>query len=265
MSVFRFELAAVEEITPWGLPNDPSLSWFALTLGDFWIELGDATLFQYTPEALAMWPKHPTPYADYQIASCVRDLRSCLEPALEPLPTELAAIAADVGALSELRTRTRATAALIDPDDNADLHYTAWRWLGERSPWMGYFVEPPRFQFVRLGNEIQIGYDNRECRLDGVPLWTAQLGSHRLSIDAFIAALNDISTSLLAAMAARIDDLAAGRAAPQTPVDIASLREQHTTWQNELTAPIAPREPDVPWSDTLAALTRLGALRSSPV
>ncbi|MEO7733154.1 MAG: DUF5984 family protein [Kofleriaceae bacterium] len=258
MARFRFELAAIESITPWGMPSDPSLSWFALTLGDFWIVLGRDELFRYAPAVMGTWGP-PDPYPDYQIASFVRDLRSCVAPGLVRLPVELERIAADVHELAALKSRTRRAADVVDPDGATDLYYTAWRWLGERSPCMSYLVQYPCFHFVRIGDDIQIGYDNRDCLIDGVPVWTAQVGAVRLAVDAFVAAVTEVSTALLAAMAERLDDLERGRAMPQAPVDIASLREQHATWERELSEDFAPKPPDISWDDTLAALAGLGA------
>jgi diadenosine tetraphosphatase ApaH/serine/threonine PP2A family protein phosphatase len=259
MAPFRFELAAVESIAPWGAPGGPNLSWFALTLGDFWIDLGDVELFRYAPAALATWGV-TKPYADYQIASFVRDLRSCVPPALSPLPAELERLAADVHALAALQASTRATADAIDTDEAADLHYTAWRWLGERSPWMSYLAHNPSFYFVRLGDEIEIGYDNRGHTLDGVAVWTAQIGAHRMPVASFAAAVTEVSAALLAAMGQRIDDLERGQARPQAPVDVAALREQHAAWEREFATALGPSPPDVPWDETLAALAALRAM-----
>ena len=62
MVPFRFELAAIESIAPWGEPSNPDLSWFALTLGDFWIDLGRDELFRYTPIATPLVSDHgPSP------------------------------------------------------------------------------------------------------------------------------------------------------------------------------------------------------------
>jgi hypothetical protein len=121
-----------------------------------------------------------------------------------------------------------------------------------------YLVEHPRFHFVRLDDEIQIGYDNRQCLIDRVPIWTAQIGAYRISVESFATAVIEVSTALLDAMAARIDDLDRGRAIPQAPVDMASLREQHTAWECELSEKLEPRPPDVSWDETLAALSALG-------
>jgi len=258
MTPFRFELAAIESIVPWGEPSHPNLSWFALTLGDFWIDLGRDELFRYTPSVLATWGLTKS-YPDYQIASFVRDLRSCVAPALAPLPIELTRLAADVYRLAELQSSTRRSADAMGIDEAPDLYYTAWRWLGERSPCMAYLVQYPRFHFVRIGDEIEIGYDNRGCLIDGILVWTAQIGAYRIAVEAFTAAVTEVSAALLDAMAERIDDLERGRAMPQTPIDVASLREQHATWERELSDKFEPRLLDVSWDETLAALAALGA------
>jgi len=258
MTPFRFDLAAIESITPWGGPSKPDLSWFALTLGDFWIDLGCDELFRYTSAALAMWGL-TKPYADYQIAAFVRDIRTCVGPALAPVPVEIERLAADVQRLANLESAARRAADAMGTAKGSRLNYTAWRWLGERSPWMSYLVQYPRFHFVRFGDEIEIGYDNRNCLIDGVPVWTAQIGACRIPVEAFVSAVTEASTALLDAMAARIDDIERGRATPQAPIDVVWLREQHATWERELTESLEPRPPDVPWDKTLAALRALGA------
>ena len=217
MALFRFKLAAIESIEPWGEPSNPSLSWFALTLGDFWIDLGRDELFRYTPAMLATWGL-TKPYPNYQIAAFVRDIRSCVAPALTPLPVELQRLAADVYRLAELQSSTRRAADAMGTDQASDLYYAAWRWLGERSPCTSYLVESPQFYLVRLGDEIQIGYDNRGCLIDDIPVWTAQIGAYRISVEAFAAAVTEVSNALLDAMAERIDDLDGGRAMPQAPI-----------------------------------------------
>jgi hypothetical protein len=267
---FRFELAAIDSIAPWGEPTNPSLSWFALTWGDFWIDLGHDELFRYAPAALATWGL-TNPYPDYQVAAFVRDIQSCVAPAITPLPVEIERLAADVYGLAERQSSTRRAADAMGTDEASDLYYAAWRWLGERSPCTAYLVQYPRFHFVRIGDEIQIGYDNRGCLIDGIPMWAAQIGAYRTSVDSFTAAVTEVSTALLDAMAERIDDIDRGRAVPQAPLEVASLREQHATWDRELSDKFSvtwelelsnkfgPRQPDVSWDATIAALTALGA------
>jgi Family of unknown function (DUF5984) len=38
LALFEFELIPVDAVTPWGPPNAPELSWYALTDGRFWIQ-----------------------------------------------------------------------------------------------------------------------------------------------------------------------------------------------------------------------------------
>jgi hypothetical protein len=179
-------------------------------------------------------------------------------PALVPLPPELARHAADVHGFAELQGRTARVRDQAATGEMAELYYTAWRWLGERSPCTSYLTQCPRFWFVRLGDDIQIGYDNRSCVADGVPVWTAQLGSHTVSIDEFSAATRGLATGLLAAMSARIDAIRDGRVAPQAPVSADALREQHAAWSAEFDDYFQPRTPDVAWDATLAAFAALG-------
>ena len=41
IDLFEFELKKIEDIEPWGAPEKPSLSWFALTDGTFRVEVGE--------------------------------------------------------------------------------------------------------------------------------------------------------------------------------------------------------------------------------
>ena len=54
-----------------------------------------------------------------------------------------------------------------------DLSYTAWRWLGARSPWLSYFVAYPQVYFLRVGDDVHIRWDNRALRIDGIQPWSA--------------------------------------------------------------------------------------------
>ena len=74
--LFAFELAPVEEIEPWGTPEDPKLSWFALSFGTFSVNVGDQQLFVYSPEVEAIWGLGSR-LVDYQVAGLARDM---LEP-----------------------------------------------------------------------------------------------------------------------------------------------------------------------------------------
>ena len=196
MAIFEFELTHVEDILPWGEPGKQSLSWFALTDGRFRMVVGEQVLFRYTDEILSHWGRAERD-ADYQIAAFARDVLGSVAAAVAPLSPRIERLVSDWRLLMELK----------QPIDGAraedDLWYEAWRWLGERSPWTSYLVACPTFQFVRVGAELRIHWDNREQEIDGLPVWTAQQGVHVMSVEAFLDECSDFVRRLLSAMRAR--------------------------------------------------------------
>jgi hypothetical protein len=49
--LINFTLAPIAEIVPWGEPGSYRLHWFGLTYGEFWIQAGEAALFEYSEHA----------------------------------------------------------------------------------------------------------------------------------------------------------------------------------------------------------------------
>jgi hypothetical protein len=53
--LFNFVLCPLEEITPWGNEDQYSLSWFGLTEGGYWLQVGEDQLFRYSGDILNKW------------------------------------------------------------------------------------------------------------------------------------------------------------------------------------------------------------------
>jgi hypothetical protein len=253
MPLFEFELLPVEEIAPWGEPGKPSLSWFALSYGIFRMVVGEQTLFRYTPEILAHWGSHDPRQRDvhHEIAEFAREMFDCVAAAIAPLPPFFEALAADWTLLRRLEEFSRRGEKASKDDDR---YYTAWRWLGERSPSTSYLIAYPEISFLRVGSEVRLGWDNTRRLVDGITVWTAGSGVLAFSVDAFVAECEDFAERLLKAMESRITDIEAGRCHPQTAVDIASLRQQQETWRALFAAAFYEHEPDLPWDEAEAAL-----------
>lgn len=252
MPLFEFELARVEDITPWGEPGNRSLSWFALTDGTFRIAAGEQILFRYTPEVLAHWGMQQQD-ADYQIAAFARDMLGAVAAALTPLPALFERLVADW----ELLSRLQATSSQESSDVSAEDDYTAWSWLGERSPWTSYLNATPQLCFVRVGDEVHVRWDNRQWLVDGIPVWTAQHGVLAMPANEFLGECRSFADRLLDGMQSRINDIEANRARPQVPVDVFALREQQETWREEFETYFAPYKPDIPWGDAERAVRRI--------
>ncbi|WP_042725649.1 DUF5984 family protein [Chthoniobacter flavus] len=257
MALFEFDLDPVEEIVPWGSPNDPSLSWFVLTLGQFRMPIGDQVLFRYREEVLRLWESDVQRDAHYQIASIARDILGSVAPGVAPLPPFFELLATDRALLEQLlsvRLEDEAGREL-SPD-----YYTAWRWLGERSPWTGYFVENPEFYFVRIGDRIHIRWDNRSKRVDGTEVWEASYGSYEIPIEAFTSECRDFSDRLLADMHKRISCIETGDFHPQVAVSIDSLREQQESWRCEFDSYFRAERQDIPWEEAESEIRKTAAV-----
>jgi hypothetical protein len=145
-----------------------------------------------------------------------------------------------------------------------DLAYAAWRWLGERSPWASYLVASPNFQFVRVGEELRIHWDNRGRVVDGRPVWSAQVGVHVMSVDAFVDESRDFSHRLLVEMDGRIGAIEAGAVRAQTVLNPGALREQHETWRAEFESYFREYTPDIAWREAESALQVIAHRKGLP-
>jgi hypothetical protein len=247
MALFEFDLANVEDILPWGKPGEQSLSWYALTFGQFRMIVGDQVLFRYTDEISSHWGCSER-HADYQVAAFVRSILGCVAAAVAPLPPRIERLASNWQLLMELEK------PIDDMRAVDDLWYDAWRWLGERSPSTSYLVACPRFQFVRVGDELRIHWDNREQEIDGLPVWTARQGVRIVSVEAFQEECREFVRRLLSNMHERIAGIEAGSMKPQVEVSTSSLKEQHETWRAEFATYFADYQPDVQWEEAENAL-----------
>lgn len=237
MPLFEFELARVEEIQPWGEPGAETLSWFALTDGSFRINAGEHTLFRHTDEVLEHWGlgRRDT---DYQVAAYARDILGVVSASISPIPEFFERLCADWKVLSQLQT---------DWQEADDECYSAWRWLGERSPWTSYLVAPPNISFVRVQDEVVIHWDNRKCLADGIPVWTEQVGDSTMWAETFLEECHSFADRLLETMEARVAAIEVGISHPRAAVDIAAARKQHRAWRLEFESYFRPYQPEIRW------------------
>jgi hypothetical protein len=260
MALFEFELARVEDIVPWDTSAGPSLSWFALTDGQFRMPVGDQVLFEYSDEIRAHWGTTAR-NADYQIAAFAREMLGSVAAVATRLPERIERLAAHWDRLCKLQ---RESELADDGDDAEDLAYAAWRWLGERTPWSGYLVANPNFQFVRVGNDVRIHWDNRDLAVDGHPVWTAQHGEHAMRVESFVQECRDFVQRLLIAMDDRIAAIEAGAVRAQAVLEPGLLRVQQETWRTEFETYSREYEPDIAWQKAERALEMIAKRKGLP-
>lgn len=101
-SLFNFQLRDIAAIEPWG-GETPSLHWFGLSDGWYWLSVGEAELFRYGQSFMQReepWLSDPNtpPYVDYYVVRLWEDLLYQLPTILVLIPVALADRIADAAA-----------------------------------------------------------------------------------------------------------------------------------------------------------------------
>lgn len=271
---FDFRLRPLREIAPWhdADGSNPHLGWFGLTDGWYWIKVGEVELFRYSRAILdkkaqeaggESWfaRKGGLPYVDYQVAQLWSDLLWFLPDVLAPIPPRLSfALASGAWTQWEREAKAAVMEALPEREANS-LLYDATRWLGKRILDSAYLVSGPSICCWSDGAQVHVQWDNRDCMLDGLPLWEAPTGHHTLPPAAFHDAISNFNERFMRRMADRVAIAQGEWARPEVTLasHIAENQVENTQWAQGRLAASAPQEPD-DWDVALAGIVRIEAL-----
>jgi hypothetical protein len=139
-----------------------------------------------------------------------------------------------------------------------DLLYDATRWLGKRTVDRAYLVSGPVICCWSDGTDVHLQWDNRDCRLDGPPLWASYTGHHTLRPVAFHGVIERFNERFMGRMADRVAIAQAEWAHPEVALDphIAEEHRANSYWAQGCLAGSTQAEPD-DWEATFAAITRI--------
>ena len=230
---FGFELTPLPEVGAWGREK-PTLHWFGLTDGWYWIELGEVRLLRFSAD-------YEVPYVDYYVVRLWEDLLGLLPAVLEEVPTDLV----DFLMSDHLDWN----------EDESDAAEAAIYWWSDRYLDLGYLREPPTLRCWRTGDQVTIDWN--------APANFAEPRALRVTVavDEFVAAVEEFDRLLFAAMEVRIAEV---EAAPPVGVelDLAQLRSEHrdrSKWLEHARA----RERSTDWSAVRAGAALLMPQSSS--
>lgn len=258
--LFQFELRPIDQVQPWGEPEDPNLHWFGLTDGQYWIQAGEHRLFEYSNAAQKQSGVHSN--CDYNVVRFYEDVIGLAPYALEPVPEELERYVALDEAKPWNHYWTKWCESMDAKDASADftnLLDEAASWIGLRTLDSGYLN--PSTNIVVWSNQasVHIQWDNRNKLLRDCQAWSAQFGSWQLPRAKFMDEVRSFHDRLMDQMAKRVSQVAAGALARHVRVDLEGLgREQHTRSQSiegKIGQPVRPTN----WSMVLAAIQSLEA------
>ncbi|WP_371479813.1 DUF5984 family protein [Kitasatospora sp. NBC_00315] len=220
---FRFELRDLADVRPWGGEHNPTLHWFALTAGWYWIELGGHELLRYSERTLRRWREEfgtqDRPYVDHFVVRIWEDVLEILADVMEPVPRDL------VGFVSS----DLAGSPVWDEDEVTPEAEAAADWHGRRSMYMGPLVNAPHIRWWRTvfdgADRISVSWTHEP---DHEIEFAAPLtGLVTLSADHLSAAVADLDRALLAAMERRVAALEAAGGPPGVGLDVEQLRRDH--------------------------------------
>lgn len=219
-----FVLRPTADIQPWGEPGRFSLSWFGLSDGWYWLDLGGQELFRVREPEIATQP----PYADYQIVRLWEDLLDLLPAVLEPVPADLAQL---------LRTPERflATVERLQNDDLADEN---WRpriseglafWHARHLD-SGHLVAAPHLWLWRDNATVHALW--RSSTRDA-KLWLPAAGYLSMPVDQFVSELRAFDQAFLKAMGERVQSLQRSEGVAGVHIDLEQLaveQRDRSTW-----------------------------------
>jgi hypothetical protein len=225
--------------------------WFWLTAGQYWIQAGEHALFEYSPSA------RPFPrYCDYPVVRLYEDVLEILPYVLEPIPAALMPCIQSAsgnkwhGAIQSLLENTPDS---MDIEQYRKLSSDCLYWWDHRSLNTGYLSPSTAIRLWSDQSTVHIEWDNREKLLNGVPAWTAILGSHHLSREELIREVRSFHDRLMEQMQERIAEVLTG--AP--PEVSAYLWQQHQERNLSLDPFLALPETRTDWEQVVAATGKL--------
>lgn len=259
LPLFDFQLRKIDQIQPWGAPENPKLHWFGLSDGHYWLNVGDHRLFEYSNIAQTThgFPKH----CDYQVVRLYEDVLEIAPYALEVVPPELRQFIA-LSAAVPLGHAWQAWCALPDTEQVMELLDEAGPWLGCRTLDSMYLKPSTNICMWSDAEQVHIQWDNRDKTVQDACVWSAEVGIFSLERECFVNEVRSFHTRFMEQMAERVEQVCNGGLPAGIHIDLDALvAEQRMRSQpidRNLSQPPAPTM----WPNVIAAIQQLESLRN---
>jgi hypothetical protein len=261
--LFEFRLRPLDQIQPWGAPEDPNLHWFGLSDGCYWLNVGEQTLLEYSQQfqAEAGGQRH----CDYQIVRLHEDMLDMLPHVLSVVPPELCEfIAFKAGSqASYWHAWTSLDDRRTDTETYVDLLDGAGTWLGKRTLDTLYLSPSARITMWSDEREVHIQWDNRGIHARGVPVWSASCGSFSLSRADFVNEVKTFHWRFMHQMAGRVASILAAGAPLGTRIDLAGLQQDQRRREQLFEQSLQSSVDETPWPAVITAVHQLEAYRKT--
>jgi len=171
-----------------------SISWYWLTLSDYYIKLGDVTLFESSAELLRKYPQARTPYLDYQYAFFLQDFFEKLPSIATPIPPDVFCYIDTAEKDENLQQNLFDWYGGIEEttEEEDDIYENVCELWRSNVLDTAILAQRIQYAYYRLDDTIKIRYDFRAFEEDGTPVWSAGCGEYELPYSDFIRDVEDL-------------------------------------------------------------------------
>lgn len=243
--MFEFKLSPLKDIHPWGENSNKRLSWFGFTEGEYRIKVGSEYLFNYSDEytnyLVKKFPEYSfdITFVDYPVVRLWEDILERIPSILEPVPKEIQCFL-DSGYENYLDLENKAIdwqkseiSKGINKNDTWSIVALATYWLNNRWLDSAYLSPSARIWIWADENDVIFSWDNRELKVEGIPVWSAPCGNYRINKEDFINEVRKFDNSLIAEMNERVETIYQTWKNPEIKIDFENLKSEQknrATW-----------------------------------
>jgi len=257
--LFNFTLKPLASVQPWGELGNLNLHWFGLTDGEYWIEVGSDSLFEYS-EQVRQFPD-ATRYCNYQVVRFDEDVLEMVPFILEPVPRALVPyISGESGRAWEAMGISWREGDHLHAERIWDLSKGSHFWAGSRRLDTGYLSPSTRILLWSDESEVHIEWDNSDELFDGVLAWSAICGAFSLPRVQFVAELKSFHARLMEQMAGRIEQVMAGALPSEVHIDLAQLQRDQEWHCQSMDKQLAGLESPTDWQAVREAIQEVERL-----
>lgn len=196
----NFKLQKLNKIKPFGEKHSYSLSWFGLTDGLLWINVGAQTIYEYGKDARKCFHRRKK-YSDYYLSRFIEDFFGTFQYVGEPIPKELY----DNIESFALKTEKWLDSYCDEADEIYERFYSEefsplYEWYSKRSFDSVHLSNGPYIGCFRCENKIKIVWHSDYASDNEKSIWTAPHGCFELSYGGFVWAVEDFFERFCAEM-----------------------------------------------------------------
>ncbi|NUO00641.1 MAG: hypothetical protein HUU01_08495 [Saprospiraceae bacterium] len=204
--MIKFKLKNIDNILPFESEENQVMHWFALTDGEYWIEIKGATLFEYTDDIIHYWGGEYK-YADYQIIRFIEDFTSLFFNITESVPGDLFEKVKSAKLLKEIEEQRQIwMREEIVSDDKEMAIEESSRWIMDRTLDSWHLIGGPKISFFRHNEKVAIVWIADEVADNRIPIWTAQTGEVEMDFEDLILQIEDFGRRFLAEMEKQVEN-----------------------------------------------------------